>query len=256
MLQFLETVKTAYLTTAAYMQKKLPLNSKTLQSLSALDPLVRGHSVTGILLKRLAGMMSHLVPPHYDVPLEVVKFNVDSTLPMYNDGDDMVTWWAKVFDTGRYPGLNHVVRGCLSIFHGPMVESSFSAMGDIIDNKSTSMTMATFNSIQTTKYALRSRGQTAIQLFKREDVKLDKVDKVLCRNIRTAGTKDKSRRQQAILKKKERLEEFGCRSTTSAEQSRKTAVEDDRQAKLRHMAQKRKKAMELLVQAKKTKKQI
>ncbi len=35
----------------------------------------------------------------------------------------------------------------------------------------------------------------------------------------------------------------------------KTAVED-RQAKLKHMAQKRKKAMELLVQAKNTKKQI
>lgn len=218
MLQFLETVKTAYLTTAAYMQKKLPLNSKTLQSLSALDPLVRGHSVTGILLKRLAGMMGHLLPPHYDVPQEVVKFNVDSTLPLCNDGDDMVTWWVKVFDISRYPGLNHVVRLCLSIFHGPMVEPSFSAMGDIIDNKSTSMTMATFNSIQTTKYALRSRGQTAIQLFKREDVKLDKVDKVLCRNIRTAGTKDKARRQQAFLKKKERLEEFDCRSTTSAEQ--------------------------------------
>ncbi|ROL41182.1 Dipeptidase 1 [Anabarilius grahami] len=115
-----------------------------------------------------------------------------STLPMYNVGGDIVTWWVKVFDTGRYPGLNHVVRGCLSIFHGPMVESSFSTMGDIIDNKSTSMTMTTFNSIQTTKYTLRSRGQMAIQLFKREDVKLDKVNKVLCRNIHTSGTKDKA----------------------------------------------------------------
>ena len=81
-------------------------------------------------------------------------------------------------DTGRYPGLNHVVRGALSIYYGPMVESSFSAMGDIITNKSTKMSMATYNAIQTTKYALRSRSHTAIQMFKRDDVKLSRVDKV------------------------------------------------------------------------------
>lgn len=253
-LQFLEIVKTAYMSTAAYMQKKLPLDSRTLQSLSALDPLVRGHSETGILLKRLAGMMSHLVPPQFDVPLEVVKFNTDSTLPLYIDGENMVNWWANVIDTGRYPGLNHVVRAALSIFHGPMVESSFSAMGDIIDCKSTKMSMDTFNAIQTTKYALRSRGQTAIQMFRREDVKYSKVDKVLCRNIHTAGSKDKARRQQTLLKKKGRQEEFGCQPTTSAAQSSKTAVED-KQARVRHMAaQKRKKALGVLVQAKAAKK--
>ena len=104
------------------------------------------------------------------------------------------------------------------------------------------------------KYALRSRSQTAIQMFKRDDVKLSRVDKVLCRNIHTAGTTDKARRQKALLKKKERHEEFECQPSTSGEQSRKTAVEEDRQAKLRHVtAQKRKKALEVLVQAKKAK---
>ena len=92
-LQFLVTVKTAYMSTTAYMQKKLPLNSRTLQALSALDPLVRGHSETGILLKRLSGpgMMGHLVLPQ-------CKFNFDSTLPLYIDGDNMVNWWANVMD--------------------------------------------------------------------------------------------------------------------------------------------------------------
>ncbi|KAL3045289.1 hypothetical protein OYC64_013534 [Pagothenia borchgrevinki] len=92
-------------------------------------------------------------------------------------------------------------------------------------------------------------------MFKRENVKLSTVDKALCKNIRTAGTKDKTRRKQALLKKKERQEEFGCQPTTSAEQSRKIAVEKDRQAHVRHIAaQKRKKALKLLVQAKKAKK--
>ncbi|KAJ8014693.1 hypothetical protein DPEC_G00018300 [Dallia pectoralis] len=116
------------------------------------------------------------------------------------------------------------------------------------------MSMETFNAIQTTKYALRSRGQTAFQMFKREDFKFSRVDKVLCKNIHTAGTKDKARRQQALLKKKGRLEEFSCQPATSAEQSRKTAVEEERVAKASHIAaQKRKKALEVLVKAKKAK---
>ncbi|KAI9525258.1 hypothetical protein NQZ68_009938 [Dissostichus eleginoides] len=68
----------------------------------------------------------------------------------------------------------------------------------------------------------------AYKMFKRENVKLSTVDKALCKNIRTAGTKDKTRRKQALLKKKERQEEFGCQPTTTAEQSRKIAVEKDR----------------------------
>lgn len=256
MLQFLNTVNTAYMSTAAYMQRKLPLNSKTLLALSALDPLVRGHSETGKLLKRLSGpgMMGHLVPPQCDLPLEVLKFNVDSTLPLYTDGDNVVTWWGNVIDTERYPGLNHVVRGALSIFHGPMVESSFSSMGDIINNKSTTMSMETYNAIQTTRYALRSRAQTAIQMFKRQDLKLSKVDKVLCRNIHTAGTRDKMRRQQALLKQREKQVEFQCQPTGSAAQSGRTSAEEERQAKVQYMAaQKRKRALELLVQKRREK---
>ncbi|KAK1893446.1 Sulfite reductase [NADPH] hemoprotein beta-component [Dissostichus eleginoides] len=68
--------------------------------------------------------MGHLVPPQCDVPLEVVKFNVDRTLPLYLDGDSMVTWWANIMATGKYPGLNHVVKGGLSIFHGPMAKKA------------------------------------------------------------------------------------------------------------------------------------
>lgn len=75
----------------------------------------------------------------------------------------MVRWWVNLVDTGSY----HVVRRALSIFHGPMVESSFSTMEDIINNvKSTTVNVVPFNAIQTTKYALRSRGQTAIQMLK------------------------------------------------------------------------------------------
>lgn len=51
-LKFLKSVKEAYTSCAAYMQNKLPLDSETLQALSALDPLVRGHFVRSKQLKK------------------------------------------------------------------------------------------------------------------------------------------------------------------------------------------------------------
>ncbi|XP_034146338.1 uncharacterized protein LOC109615009 [Esox lucius] len=47
---FLADVRKAYITTAVYLQKKLPLASPTLTALSALDPLLRGHSQATIQL--------------------------------------------------------------------------------------------------------------------------------------------------------------------------------------------------------------
>lgn len=79
-------------------------------------------------------------------------------------------------------------------------------MGDIIDQKSTNMNMATFNAIHTTKYVLRSRTLTVIQMLQRDNVKLSKVDKGLCKNIHTVGTKDKDQRWENLVKKKRRQE--------------------------------------------------
>lgn len=57
------------------------------------------------------------------------------------------------------------------------------------------------------------------------------VDKFLCMNTHAAGTKDKTRGQQALLKKKGSKEEVGCQPTTGGKQSRKTAVEEERTGK-------------------------
>lgn len=114
------------------------LQSKTLQCLSAMDPILRGHSQTGSELRKLTAMMDHLLPD-VDTHQEILQYNVDQSLPSFQDGDDVVRWWACVDDTGKYPGLCQAVKAAMSIFHGPLVESSF----NIIDKKSTS-----FNIIQ------------------------------------------------------------------------------------------------------------
>ncbi|XP_030272286.1 uncharacterized protein LOC115581383 [Sparus aurata] len=69
---FLADVRKAYVTTAVYLQK-LPLASPTLTALSALDPLLRGHSQATIQLKRLSGMLKHLLPADQDIQRELVQ---------------------------------------------------------------------------------------------------------------------------------------------------------------------------------------
>jgi hypothetical protein len=70
-----------------------------------------------------------------------------------------------------------------TIFHGPMVESSFNTMGDIIDTKSSNMAVETYNSIQTVKFFLKSRETSAIKMYKRDDFLYQPVDRQLTRNI-------------------------------------------------------------------------
>lgn len=82
--------------------------------------------------------------------------------------------------TGMYPALNQVVKAALSIFHGPVAESSFSLMNSIIDNRRTNMNMLTFSAVQTVKSQLQSRQKTAVEMFGHTDVKFGEVDGRLC----------------------------------------------------------------------------
>lgn len=168
---------------------------------------MRGHSQAVLQLKELASIMKHLVCTESDPSMEILKYNVDPNLANYEDGDDIVKWWAHVISLAKYPALMQAIRGALSIFHGPLVESSFSLMGDVIDKKSGNMRIPTFNSVQTVKYTLRSRGRTGITMLRREDVKLGPVDKTVCRKVRAAGTKDKSFREKRTEERKKRQAE-------------------------------------------------
>ena len=155
-----------YVACGKCMQTKLPLRSLTLQALSSIDPIVRGHSEAGAQLKQLAVIMKHLLPQESDITREIIRYTIDPTLAQYKEGDNMVMWWANVMSTGKYPALSRVIRVAISIFHGPIVGSSFSLMGDIIDPKSLNMDISSLNAIHTTKYAMKSRGMTAPQCSK------------------------------------------------------------------------------------------
>ncbi|XP_073715805.1 uncharacterized protein [Misgurnus anguillicaudatus] len=250
-IDFIEKVTKAYTTCGKYMQSKLPLKSKTLQALSSIDPVVRGHSQAVTQLKELARIIKHLVGEESDITQEIIRYNVDSNLAKYEDGDDIVKWWAHVMSLGKYPTLSQVIRGALSIFHGPLVESSFSLMVNVIDSKRSNMKISTFDAVQTVKYVLKSRGKTGIDMFKPEDIKMGPVDTTLCQNIRAAGRRDKTDREKRMKAKQKRQAEYGCSAMCkTAEKAKTTALAKERQTRLKHVHQKmnaaRRKALDTL----------
>ncbi|CAM1291290.1 FBN1 (predicted) [Pycnogonum litorale] len=207
---FLNRACTAFMQCAQYLQKKLPLDNPVLRAVSAIDPVVRGHSQSCKALKSLKAMvpckMSLDDEDQFD--LQVHRFQVDDKLLAVDDDTRVDAWWASVMATNRYPALCSMVKAVLSIFHGPQVESSFNVMGDILDPKSSRMTVETFSSIQTVKYWLRSTGSSATANFRRQDPLYDPVDTSLCHNMRGAASSYKQvlqEKKDIKEKKRERL---------------------------------------------------
>ena len=201
-------------------------------------------------------MLKHLLPEDKDIHREIVQFTIDRSLPTFTEGESMVEWWGQVFEKAeKYPSLGAMVRCCLSIFHGPRVESSFSLMNEIIDERSGNMNIATFNAIQTVKYSLQARETTALKLFRREDVKYGEVDRTLCRNINSAAARYKC--QLAANQKAKQLQQSQLcsepQASGSAQQAKRQTADEEKRARLRHLAKQRRKAMDTLVQAKKKK---
>ena len=123
---------------------------------------------------------------------------IDNTLPAATDDNsddiDIVNWYSHL--SKKYPAVHKIAMSVLSIFHGPKVKSSFSAMGDLIDKKANRMCHCTYNAIQTVKYSMRvqcpnSSSSRSIQLFKRQDKHYTPVRSTLVNNMRNARSLQK-----------------------------------------------------------------
>ncbi|XP_052282792.1 uncharacterized protein LOC127879778 [Dreissena polymorpha] len=178
---------TSYMATGVYLQQKLPLDNPVLRRLSALDPLAHGHSATLKALKQLPSLLPNRLNQEETDSYEdeVHRFQVDQHLP--DPEQRLDEWWGNVFVAGKYPALSKVALLACTVFHGPMVESSFNTMGDIIGVKSASVTVETYASIQTVKYFLKARNTTALSYFDRVDVLYSPVNHILAVNMKTAS---------------------------------------------------------------------
>ena len=110
-----------------------------------------------------------------DFTAELKNYVIDSDLPQPHKTERLDVWWNKIFETKCYPILSSLVKASLSIFTGPMVESSFSMMNNSIDSARTEID--TYSAIMTVKYQLKSAGVTASSKFYREDILRDPVDR-------------------------------------------------------------------------------
>lgn len=108
-------------------------------------------------------------------------------MPAFNTRADK--WWCQPVITERFPMLAKMALSLLSNFHGPQVESLFSAMNQIIDSQSANLTIKSFGAIQTVRYHLKSVGKTSIQYFHHSDFKHDPVDPAMLHNFKTTQTR-------------------------------------------------------------------
>ena len=115
-----------------------------------------------------------------------------------------------------------MVAASLSIFHGLVVESSFSVMNDVMDSKSNRMNVAICSAIQTVNYSLRARNVSCIEFLKREDIHFSPVNQKLCLALRSAGAQYSSQKKQVANEKKKRREQFKIKDSKplSKEQAR------------------------------------
>ena len=69
----------------------------------------------------------------------------------------------------KYPNLCKMVHTLLSCFLCPVVESSFSIMGNVMDETMNRLNIESLSAIQTIKYWLSAKNQSSIKTFQKED---------------------------------------------------------------------------------------
>lgn len=179
---FLQKAKQSYIACGQMLQKKMPLDNKALKVCSALDPQRRCGNDTRELLSKLPDFVPHL-PQSDALSQEVRSYSVSQTLPSAA-GCQIDEWWHKLKD--RYPQLCQGALSMLSCFHGPIVESSFSAMTIIMDCHSARLSTEVFSSVQSVRHYVQARDTTALNLFAKKEPLTDPVNKRLAKNMQSA----------------------------------------------------------------------
>lgn len=231
---FRQTALGGYIACGKVLLEKLPLNNAFLQAAGGLDPdkkcseaLVKCLKLPSFLPADVMAIQSQS-DDDAEVSIEEQKeatqaayskevrfFFGEDDIPALEEGQRVDEWWAKIIKQYSLNHLSRVVRAVLSIFHGPVVESSFNIMGDVIDERSGRMDMATFDAYHTTRYALAASGKNATALLHRDNVMRDPVNKRLITNISTA----RQSYHQVLTEKNE-------------ERKRKIALFDKQQARI------------------------
>ena len=161
---------------AAKKMLKMPIDNKTLRWMTALDPDLVNHSQTSSALKRLASCLPNVFSDEQNGQLaeEIDKYCVDPQVKdvrlEFNEEDRIDTgFWTKVFKIKtftevRYPMLKKLVMALLTIFSGPLIESTFNIMDDIIEKDRTQLTVVNYEAVAIVKTSLKRRAEKSTKM--------------------------------------------------------------------------------------------
>ena len=148
---------------------QMPIANKTIRLFSVLDPYFVGHSQTEKSFMILAEKLPQLFSADElgQLSVDVARYNVDQQVKQfaseYKEEDPIDTFfWKKVFSLQsfnqvKYPALKKIVTSLLTIFSGPLIESTFNIMDDIVEKDRTNMTVKNYEAVAIVKTALRKK---------------------------------------------------------------------------------------------------
>lgn len=97
--------------------------------------------------------------------MELNSFSVDGQVKEFVDkyvkGQQVDEYfWSKIFnlmtfDNSRYPLLTKLITSLLSVFSGPLKESTFNIMDDIFEKDRTKLSMENYEAVAIVKTVLR-----------------------------------------------------------------------------------------------------
>jgi len=172
--QLYTDLRTGYIMAAKKMLS-LPLGNKTLRRLAALDPKLANHSQTSASLKWLCQSLPNMFNDMEAGKLAVevdrycVSQQVKELASEYNDDRIDTGYWGKVFGLKIssevcFPTLKKLISALLTVFSGPLIESTFNIMDDIVEKDRTALTVANYEAVAIIKTALRMKKTTSTKM--------------------------------------------------------------------------------------------
>lgn len=137
------------------------------RSCTVLDPQLRGEERCLRYLQRLTGYLPSVLKGAEErdpFAHEVSQYSVSEARELPSNNLRIDEWWSAARLT--CPLLSRVARAYLTIFSGPMIESAFSKMGNILSTNRSRLSIDTYNAQHAIKPHFKGR---AVKVFSRED---------------------------------------------------------------------------------------
>ena len=122
----------------------------------------------------------------------------------------------------------------LSCFHGPQVESSFSTMGDVLDNKSHRQKIESYSAIHNVRYAIKATSKNSCAFYSKKDY--ESVDSRLCRNMKRAYKCYREELEEINAEKEAKRKKFEVQNQNeiSKKNIKERAIQAAKKARIAH----------------------